>query len=181
MAFNRPGRGRVLIDGKDLASVQLGDYREQTASVLQENFLFDGTIAENIAYARPSASMDQIRQACQIAHCEEFILQFPKDYSTIVGERGIKLSGGQRQRVSIARAIVHKPLLVLADEPTGELDSANARSIFGLFKEMVLDQGISVISATHDSTLLSMANKVQEIRNGLLQDGRNEAPRRFQQ
>ena len=106
MAFNRPTQGRMLMDGQDLASLRLLDYRQQLASVLQENFLFDGTIAENVGYARPGATLDEIKHACRIAHCDEFISRFPNGYDTVVGERGIKLSGGQRQRVSIARAIL---------------------------------------------------------------------------
>jgi subfamily B ATP-binding cassette protein MsbA len=129
MAFNRPTQGRVLIDGQDLASLRLMDYRHQLASVLQENFLFDGTIAENVGYARPGATLDDIKLACRIAHCEEFILQFPNGYDTIVGERGIKLSGGQRQRVSIARAILANPRILILDEATSSLDSESEQMI----------------------------------------------------
>ncbi len=129
MAFNRPTQGRILIDGQDLASLRLFDYRQQLASVLQENFLFDGTIAENVGYARPGATLDDIKHACRIAHCEEFILQFPSGYDTIVGERGIKLSGGQRQRVSIARAILANPRILILDEATSSLDSESEQMI----------------------------------------------------
>ena len=129
MAFNRPTQGRVLIDGQDLASLRLIDYRQQLASVLQENFLFDGTIAENVGYARPGATLDDIKHACRIAHCEEFILQFPNGYDTVVGERGIKLSGGQRQRVSIARAILANPRILILDEATSSLDSESEQMI----------------------------------------------------
>ena len=129
MAFNRPTQGRILIDGQDLASLRLFDYRQQLASVLQENFLFDGTIAENVGYARPGATLDDIKHACQIAHCEEFILQFPNGYDTVVGERGIKLSGGQRQRVSIARAILANPRILILDEATSSLDSESEQMI----------------------------------------------------
>jgi subfamily B ATP-binding cassette protein MsbA len=129
MAFNRPLRGRVLIDGQDLAELSLLDYREQLASVLQENFLFDGTIAENVGYARPGASLDEIKEACRIAHCDEFINQFPNGYDTVVGERGIKLSGGQRQRVSIARAILANPRILILDEATSSLDSESEQMI----------------------------------------------------
>ena len=129
MAFNRPTEGRVLVDGRDLADVRLIDYREQLASVLQENFLFDGTIAANVGYARPGATIDEITDACRIAHCDEFITQFPEGYNTIVGERGIKLSGGQRQRVSIARAILANPRVLILDEATSSLDSESEQMI----------------------------------------------------
>ena len=129
MAFNRPLRGEILVDGRDLATIPLHDYRAQLASVLQENFLFDGTIAENIGYANPSASFDEIKAAARVAHCEEFILRFPDGYDTIVGERGIKLSGGQRQRVSIARAILANPRVLILDEATSSLDSESEEMI----------------------------------------------------
>ena len=129
MAFNRPIRGRVLIDGQDLAGLRITDYRAQLASVLQENFLFDGTIAENVGYARPGAGVDEIKEACRIAHCDEFISKFPQGYDTVVGERGIKLSGGQRQRVSIARAILANPRILILDEATSSLDSESEQMI----------------------------------------------------
>ena len=129
MAFNRPTQGRVLVDGRDLASLRLFDYRQQLASVLQENFLFDGTIAQNVGYARPGATLEQIKEACRVAHCDEFISQFPNGYETIVGERGIKLSGGQRQRVSIARAILADPRILILDEATSSLDSESEQMI----------------------------------------------------
>ena len=129
MAFNKPLRGRVLIDGRDLADLRIADYRHQLASVLQENFLFDGTILANVGYARPGATPEQIKDACRIAHCDEFISKFPEGYETIVGERGIKLSGGQRQRVSIARAILANPRILILDEATSSLDSESEQMI----------------------------------------------------
>ena len=129
MAFNRPTQGRVLIDGRDLEDLRLMDYREQLASVLQENFLFDGTITENVGYARPGSTIEEIKEACRIAHCDEFISQFPNGYDTVVGERGIKLSGGQRQRVSIARAILANPRILILDEATSSLDSESEQMI----------------------------------------------------
>lgn len=129
MAFNRPLTGRILVDGRSLDDVRLLDYREQTASVLQENFLFDGTIADNVQYARPGATREEVREACRIAHCDEFISQFPEGYDTVVGERGIKLSGGQRQRVSIARAILANPRILILDEATSSLDSESEQMI----------------------------------------------------
>ena len=129
MAFNHPKQGRVIIDGTDLADLRMLEYREQLASVLQENFLFDGTIGDNVGYANPQASLDDIKDACRIAHCDEFISQFPEGYDTIVGERGIKLSGGQRQRVSIARAILADPRILILDEATSSLDSESEQMI----------------------------------------------------
>ena len=129
MAFNRPTRGRILIDGRDLAGLKLMDYREQLASVLQDNFLFDGPIAENVGYAKPGSTRAEIEDASRIAHCDEFIRAFPEGYDTIVGERGIKLSGGQRQRVSIARAILANPRVLILDEATSSLDSESEQMI----------------------------------------------------
>jgi subfamily B ATP-binding cassette protein MsbA len=123
MAFHRPLSGRVLVDGRDLASIRLGDYRTHLGVVLQDNFLFDGTIAENVAFSRPEATRAEIEAACRTAHCDEFVARFEKGYDTIVGERGVKLSGGQRQRVAIARALVAEPRILILDEATSSLDS----------------------------------------------------------
>ena len=129
MAFNRPLEGTVIADGRDLASIRLKDYRNQLGVVLQDNFLFDGTIAENISFAHPHATREQIVEASRIAHCEEFINGFADGYDTIVGERGVKLSGGQRQRVAIARAILAEPKILILDEATSSLDSESEAMI----------------------------------------------------
>jgi ABC-type multidrug transport system fused ATPase/permease subunit len=122
-AFYIPSAGRVLVDGVDLAHVRLDSYRTQLGVVLQETFLFDGTIRENVAFARPDAKEEEILAACRIARVDEFADHFEKTYETIVGERGVKLSGGQKQRVSIARAILADPRILILDEATSSLDS----------------------------------------------------------
>lgn len=129
MAFNRPLSGDVTLDGRNLASIRLKDYRNQLGVVLQENFLFDGTIAENIGFSHPHATRDEIIAASRVAHCEEFINGFADGYDTVVGERGVKLSGGQRQRVAIARAILAKPKILILDEATSSLDSESEAMI----------------------------------------------------
>src|SRR6266481_1553139 len=129
LTFNRPRSGRILVDGRDLASLRLGDYRRQLGVVLQDNFLFDGTVAENIAFARPHATREEIEEAARIAHCDEFVRRLEKGYDTVVGERGVKLSGGERQRVSIARAILADPRILILDEATSSLDSESEAAI----------------------------------------------------
>jgi ABC-type multidrug transport system fused ATPase/permease subunit len=122
-AFYVPTSGRVLVDGYDLAHVRLDSYRTQLGVVLQDTFLFDGTIRENVAFARPDASENEILEACRIARVDEFAEGFENKYDTVVGERGVKLSGGQKQRVSIARAILADPRILILDEATSSLDS----------------------------------------------------------
>ena len=122
-AFYVPSSGRVLVDGVDLTTVKLYSYRTQLGVVLQETFLFDGTIRENVSFARPDATEEEILAACHIARVDEFAEGFEHKYDTVVGERGVKLSGGQKQRVSIARAILADPRILILDEATSSLDS----------------------------------------------------------
>lgn len=154
MAFNRPLSGKVLVDGRDLESVKLRDFREYLGVVLQDNFLFDGSIAENIAFARPHASRDEIIAVSRIAHCDEFIQEFENGYDTVVGERGVRLSGGQRQRVAIARAILADPKLLILDEATSSLDSES---------EALIQDGLR--SLRHGRTTFVIAHRLSTIQS----------------
>jgi subfamily B ATP-binding cassette protein MsbA len=164
MTFNRPQQGRVKVDGHDLNSIKLRDYREHLGVVLQDNFLFDGTIAENIAYAKPHASRDEIKAVSRIAHCDEFIESFEKQYDTIVGERGVRLSGGQRQRVSIARAILADPRILILDEATSSLDSESEAMIQDGLKS--LRKGRTTFVIAHRLSTIQSADQILVLEQG---------------
>ena len=152
-AFHVPLEGRVLVDGVDLATVRLDSYRTRLGVVLQESFLFDGTIRENVAFSRPRASEEEILAACRIARVDEFAERFPDGYDTIIGERGVKLSGGQRQRVSIARAILADPRILILDEATSSLDSES---------EMLIQEGLAQLM--RGRTTFVIAHRLSTIR-----------------
>ncbi len=172
MGFERPASGRIVVGGQDLAVVRAADHRRQLGVVLQETFLFDGTIRENIAYAKPRASAEEIRRASRVAHCDEFVVRLEHGLDTVVGERGLKLSGGQRQRISIARAILADPRILILDEATSSVDAESEAliqdglrslragrttlviahrlsTILSADQILVLDQGEIVGSGTH--------------------------------
>ena len=164
MAFNRPVSGLVLLDGRDLESLRLKDYRRHLGVVLQENFLFDGTIAANISFANAHATAEEIREVSKIAHCDEFIQEFPDGYDTIVGERGVKLSGGQRQRVAIARAILADPRLLILDEATSSLDSESEALIQdGLW---ALRRGRTTFVIAHRLSTIQSADQILVLEGG---------------
>jgi ABC-type multidrug transport system fused ATPase/permease subunit len=164
MTFNRPLAGRVLVDSHDLTTVKLRDYRQHLGVVLQDNFLFDGTIAENIAYARPHASREEIKAVSRIAHCDEFIGGFEQGYDTIVGERGVRLSGGQRQRVAIARAILADPKILILDEATSSLDSESEALIQDGLK--ALRQGRTTFVIAHRLSTIQSADQILVLEHG---------------
>jgi len=164
LAFNRPERGRVLVDGRDLASVPLADYRTQLGVVLQDNFLFDGTVAENIAFARPHATREEIVAVARIAHADEFIEQFDEKYDTVVGERGVKLSGGQRQRISIARAILADPRILVLDEATSSLDSESEAKIQDGLR--ALRRGRTTFVIAHRLSTIRSADQILVLEGG---------------
>ena len=164
-AFYVPTQGQILVDGIDVATVRLNSYRTQLGIVLQETFLFDGTIRDNVAYARPEATEEEVMAACRIARVDEFAANFDKTYDTFVGERGVKLSGGQKQRVSIARAILADPRILILDEATSSLDSES---------EALIQEGLRYLM--RGRTTFVIAHRLSTIRRAeqilVVQDGR---------
>ena len=152
-AFYAPTRGRILLDGTDLSTVRLDSYRTRLGVVLQESFLFDGTIRDNVSFSRPDATEEEILRACKIARVDEFAESFTDKYDTVVGERGVKLSGGQRQRISIARAILAEPRILILDEATSSLDSES---------EQMIQQGLSYLMKGR--TTFVIAHRLSTIR-----------------
>jgi subfamily B ATP-binding cassette protein MsbA len=164
LAFNRPQEGRVRVDGRDLTTVRLGDYRTHLGVVLQDNFLFDGTVAENIAFARPHATREEIQAVARIAHCEEFVDKFEQQYDTVVGERGVKLSGGQRQRIAIARAILADPRILVLDEATSSLDSESEAKIQDGLR--ALRRGRTTFVIAHRLSTIRSADQILVLEGG---------------
>ncbi len=164
MAFHRPTSGRILVDGRDLADLRLRDYRRQLGVVMQDNFLFDGTIRENITYSKPDATDEEVRNAGRIAHCDEFVSRFEKGYDTVVGERGVKLSGGQRQRVAIARAILADPRGLVLDEATSSLDSESEALIQDGLRS--LRRGRTTFVIAHRLSTIQSADQILVLDDG---------------
>jgi len=172
-AFYVPSGGRVLVDGIDLATVKLNSYRTQLGVVLQETFLFDGTIRENVAFARPEASEEEILAACHIARVDEFAEAFEKKYDTLVGERGVKLSGGQKQRVSIARAILADPRILILDEATSSLDSESEALIQEGLRYLMRGRTTFVIA--HRLSTIRRAEQILVVESGRIIERGNHA------
>ena len=163
-AFHAPQSGQVLVDGIDLSTVRLDTYRSQLGVVLQESFLFDGTIRENVIFSRPDATEEQFLSACTIARVDEFAERFPDGYDTIVGERGVKLSGGQRQRLSIARAILADPRILILDEATSSLDSESEAMIQNGLSYLM--QGRTTFVIAHRLSTIRRADQILVVEAG---------------
>jgi len=172
-AFHVPTSGRVLVDGMDLAHVNLNTFRSQLGVVLQDSFLFDGTIRENILFSKPNATEGQFLFACRTARVDEFAERFDDKYDTIVGERGVKLSGGQRQRLSIARALLAEPRILILDEATSSLDSESEAMIQeGLNKLM---EGRTTFVIAHRLSTIRRADQILVVEGGRIVERGNHA------
>jgi ATP-binding cassette subfamily B protein/subfamily B ATP-binding cassette protein MsbA len=162
--FYDPTAGAVLLDGVDLRDVTADSYRRLLGIVEQDTFLFDGTIAENIAYGRRGATEAQIAEAARLANANEFIDKLPDGYHTIIGERGVKLSGGQRQRLTIARAILADPRILILDEATSNLDTESERLIQGSLHTLMAGRTSFVIA--HRLSTIAHADRIVVLENG---------------
>jgi len=171
-SFLTPDEGRILVDGYDLSEVLLSSYRRQLGLVLQDEFLFDGTIRENLLFARPGANDDDVREAAQAAHVLEFAERFPEGLETIIGERGVKLSGGQRQRVTIARALLAAPRILFLDEATSSLDTESEALIQESLGALLEDRTTFVIA--HRLSTIQRADLILVIEDGeIVERGRH--------
>jgi subfamily B ATP-binding cassette protein MsbA len=172
-AFHTPVKGRVLVDEIDLSTVDLNSYRAQLGVVLQESFLFDGTIRENIMFSRPEAMEEEFLSACRTARVDEFAERFPEGYETIVGERGVKLSGGQRQRLSIARALLAQPRILILDEATSSLDSESEAMIQAGLAQLMVGRTTFVIA--HRLSTIRRADQILVVEQGRIVERGNHA------
>jgi subfamily B ATP-binding cassette protein MsbA len=172
-AFHTPNKGRVLVDDVDLAKVDLNTFRSQLGVVLQDSFLFDGSIKENILFSKPDATEEQFLFACRTARVDEFAERFDDGYDTIVGERGVKLSGGQRQRLSIARALLAEPRILILDEATSSLDSESEAMIQAGLNQLM--QGRTTFVIAHRLSTIRRADQILVVEGGLIVERGNHA------
>ncbi len=171
--FFDPLAGRILIDGQEIQKVKLDSLRAEIGMVLQETYLFNATVRENLSYARPNATLEQVQAAAQRANAHGFIKQLPQGYDTVVGERGVKLSGGQKQRLSIARAFLHDPRILLLDEPTSSVEPETEALIQESLEQ--LSHSRTTLVATHRIALLRRARRILFLRHGRVEaDGDHE-------
>jgi ABC-type multidrug transport system fused ATPase/permease subunit len=172
-AFHTPSSGRILVDGYDLAKVDLNTFRSQLGVVLQDSFLFDGSIRENVMFSRPEATEEEFLAACRISRVDEFAERFPDGYDTIVGERGVKLSGGQRQRLSIARALLAEPRILILDEATSSLDSESEAMIQSGLAQLM--QGRTTFVIAHRLSTIRRADQILVVEQGRIVERGNHA------
>jgi ABC-type multidrug transport system fused ATPase/permease subunit len=170
-SFYQPTKGRIMIDNVNLSEVTLDSYRSQIGIVLQETFLFDGTVRENVAFSRPGATEEDILEACRISYVDEFAAGLPQGYDTVVGERGVKLSGGQRQRIAIARALLAAPRILILDEATSNLDTESERLIQKGLATLMQERTVFVIA--HRLSTIRRADQILVLEGGKITERGN--------
>ena len=162
--------GTISIDGIDVRELAFHDLRRNVAMVSQDTYIFMGTVADNIAYANPEATRGDIIQAAILASAHEFISNMPDAYDTVIGASGKDLSGGEKQRVAVARALVNNPAVILADEPSGSLDSHNRSELHRLFFDLRDTMGATFVIVTHDESLAADSDCVVRMADGRIKE-----------